>query len=148
MTVLKLVSLTDPILRRRTRGVPHLLPGHRRLISDMNETLLATEGLGLSANQVGSRHRIALVKLPTWPEPLVFVNPRILTRSGKYQVKEGCLSIPGYFGIVERHEKVTVKLLDLTGHPITMDATGLLAHVLQHEVDHLDGKLYIERLAE
>ena len=144
MTVLKLVPPTDPILRRRTRGVARILPEHRRLIDDMTETVLDQGGLGLSANQVGSHHRIAVVKLPNWPKPRVFVNLRIIVREKKYQVSEGCLSIPGYQGIVERFQRVEIRYMNEP--PTNEVATGLLAHVFQHEVDHLDGKLYIERL--
>ena len=146
MTVLKLVPPTDPVLRRRTRGVSRVLPEHRRLIDDMIETVLQQGGIGLSANQVGSHHRIAVLHLPTWAGPMVYINPRLLARSGRYQVMEGCLSIPGYQGRVERFQNVTVRALGLAGYAFETETDGLLAHALQHEIDHLDGKLYIERL--
>lgn len=146
MTVLKLIPLTDPLLRHQTRGVKRVLPEHRFLIDDMLETVLLLGGIGLSANQVGSRHRIAVLYLPTWAGPMVFINPRLLARSGRYQVVEGCLSIPGYQGTVERFQNVTVRALGLAGYPFETETDGLFAQALQHEIDHLDGKLYIERL--
>ena len=145
MTILKLVPLIDPVLRCPTRGVKRILPEHHRLIDDMLETLAATEGIGLSANQVGRDYKIAVVCLPG-AGPMVYINPRLLARSGRHRVVEGCLSIPGYTGIVERFRNVTVRALGLAGFPFETKADGLLAQILQHEIDHLNGKLYIERL--
>ncbi len=146
MTVLKLVPLTNPILRRPTKGLSRLLPRHRTLIYNMVETLLQQDGIGLSANQVGSRRRITVIYLPTMAKPLILINPRLFKREGKYQTMEGCLSLPGYKGMTERFERVTVRAIGLDGQPFEVEAEGLLAHCIQHEVDHLDGKLYIERL--
>ncbi len=144
--VLKLIPLHDPVLRRKTKGVSTLLPRHRTLIYNMIATILEQEGVGLSANQVGSTARIAIVYLPTMANPLVLINPRLLKRKGRYRTTEGCLSLPGFRGTTERFERVTVRAVDMSGEVFTLEAEGLLAHVIQHEVDHLDGKLYLERL--
>lgn len=151
MTILKLVSLIDPVLRRPTKGVSRLTSEHHKLIVDMIETVLDTGGLGLSANQVGSPWRIAVINLGSVrPEekipPVILINPRILAKSEKYTVEEGCLSIPGYKGTVKRFQTITFRGMGKEWEPFRVEVHGLLAHVVQHEVDHLDGKLYIDRL--
>jgi len=146
MSILKLVPLHDPVLRRKTKGVSRLSPRHRTLIYNMIKTLIDQDGIGLSANQVGSGRRIAVVYLPTMPEPLILINPRLLKRENRYVVPEACLSLPGYRGMVERFMQVTVRAIDMGGQPFELEATGVMAQVIQHEVDHLDGKLYTERL--
>ncbi len=146
MTVLKLVPLNDPVLRRRTKGVARITGEHKRLVRDMVETVLDTEGIGLSANQVGSRHRIAVIYLPTDAHPTYLINPRLIRREEKFEAIEGCLSVPGYKGRTERFRRVTVRALGLDGKVFELEAEGILAHCIQHEVDHLDGKLYLERL--
>jgi len=95
---------------------------------------------------VGSLQKVAVIQLPDWDEPLVLINPEIVRREGEREIEEGCLSIPGYRGTVKRSEKVRARALDLSGKVIRIKAEGLLAQALEHETDHLNGILYIDRL--
>ncbi len=112
----------------------------------MIDTMLDEKGEGLAANQVGSLRKVAVIQLPEWEEALVLINPEIIRREGEREVEEGCLSIPGYRGMVKRSERVRVRALDLNGKVIRIKADGLLAQALEHETDHLNGVLYIDRL--
>ena len=145
MAVLKLRYVPDPVLRQRTRRVPEVDSKLQRLIDDMIETLPAVSGVGLAAPQVGVSLRLAVIALPD-EEPVVLVNPEVVRRSGERVVDEGCLSIPGYRGDVKRSSSVTVKARDVHGKEFRIKGTELLAQVLEHEIDHLNGVLYIDRL--
>ncbi|MBI4498322.1 MAG: peptide deformylase [Chloroflexi bacterium] len=147
MAVLPIIVVGDPILRKRTRRVPTVHDTTvQRLIDDMIETMRTAHGVGLAAPQVGVSLRLAVVGMPEQPV-LVLVNPRVLRRSGKRQVEEGCLSIPGYVGLVTRSVRVSVAALDRTGAEYrVLGATGLLAQALEHEIDHLNGILYLDHL--
>ena len=112
----------------------------------MVETMHDEHGVGLAANQVGSLRKVAVIQLPDWEEPLVLINPEIVKREGEQELEEGCLSIPGYRGLVNRSVKVRARALGLDGKVIRLKAEGLLAQVLEHETDHLNGVLYIDRL--
>jgi peptide deformylase len=141
--------LGDPVLRRTAQDVTELTAETRALIADMFDTMYAEEGVGLAAPQVGVGQRVIVVDPRVeGVEPLALVNPVILERSSELdRAEEGCLSIPGLQEIVERPARVTVSGLDGEGTPVKLAADGLLARVLQHEVDHLDGVLFIDRVS-
>ncbi len=145
MAVLPMVDYTNPVLRQKAKRVSNIDGAIAQLIDDMVETMHEVEGVGLAAPQVGVPLRIAVIELPD-EETIVLVNPKIVKRSGERQIEEGCLSVPGYRGEIQRSEKVTVKGLDRFGREIRIKGEGLLAQALEHELDHLDGTLYIDHL--
>ena len=118
----------------------------KKFTEDMVETMYAEQGVGLAANQVGSLQKVAVIQLPDWEEPLVLINPEIVKSEGEREVEEGCLSIPGYRGMVKRSEKVRARALGLDGKVIRITAEGLLAQALEHETGHLNGSLYVDHL--
>ena len=136
----------DPVLRQKAKRVSSLGGSLQRLIDDMIETMHEANGVGLAANQVGVLQRVVVIQLPEDEEPRVFINPEITRREGEREVEEGCLSIPGYRGMVQRSVKVRAKGLDRNGKQVRVSAEELLAQALEHEIDHLDGALYIDRL--
>ena len=137
----------DPVLLRRTVRVREISENARRFAQAMAETMDGAEGVGLAANQVGSRRKIAVIRLEGWDEPMFLVNPEIIRREGERNVEEACLSIPGRRGIVKRSERVIARATGLDGKRFTVRAGGLLAQALEHETDHLNGRLYTSRLA-
>ena len=144
----------DPVLRERCNKITKRDKGLQKLVDDMIETMHAAHGLGLAAPQVGVPLRLFIVQLPedTEDEPqagklFVFYNPEIVKASGESSPEEGCLSIPGYVANVRRAYEVTIKGKGRDGRDQRVKATGLLAQVFQHEVDHLDGILFIDRLS-
>jgi len=143
--VLEIRRFGDPILRERARRVREVDEYIRGLIEDMKETLSEAGGVGLAAPQVGVPLRVIIVALPE-EEPFALINPEVLRRSGERVVKEGCLSFPGYWGEVKRSIEVRVKGRDEKGREVRIKARELLAQVLEHEIDHLDGILFIDRL--
>ena len=146
MAVLPIRTVPDPILKTKTRRIPGIDAHVRQLIEDMRETLHAEEGrVGLAAPQVGVSLRLTVIGMPD-EEDIVLVNPEVVKRKGERIVTEGCLSIPGYYGEICRSEQVTVKALDHEGKPVRIKAGELLAQALEHEIDHLDGVLYIDHL--
>jgi peptide deformylase len=146
MAVLKIRTSPDPVLRKKTKKIRKIDGSIRKLVADMRETLHADPGrVGLSANQVGYSLRVAVIGIPE-QEDIILINPEIVRRSGRRLVTEGCLSIPGYIGELYRSETVTAKGLGLDGKEIRIKAEGLLAQALEHETDHLDGKLYIDHM--
>lgn len=148
MSILDLRVLGDPILRQETTVVTGVTDDIRRLIDDMFETMHAAKGIGLAAPQVGRRERVAVVDVEGGKQPLALVNPEIVSRGSETEKsEEGCLSIPDIFGDVERPSTVMVRALDRTGAPIEIQGSGLLARCLQHEIDHLHGKLFIDYLS-
>jgi len=146
VTVLRLRILPDPILRRQANKIGKIPVRMKKFTEDMVETMRAEEGVGLAANQVGSLQKVAVIQLPDWEEPLVLINPEIVNREGEREVVEGCLSIPGYRGMVKRSEKVRARALGLDGKVIRITAEGLLAQALEHETGHLNGSLYVDHL--
>ena len=146
MSVLRMRLLPDQILRKQASKIGKIPPNMRKYTADMVETMRAEQGVGLAANQVGSLQKVAVIQLPDWEEPIVLINPEIVRREGEREVEEGCLSIPGYRGTVRRSEKVRARALNLNGKVIRINAEGLLAQALEHETDHLNGVLYIDRL--
>lgn len=145
MAVLPMVNYPDPVLRRKAMRVTSINGSIGRLIDDMVETMHEVGGVGLAAPQVGVPLRVAVIELPE-EETIVLINPKIVKRSGERQVEEGCLSLPGYRGEVQRSVKVTAKGLDRYGREIRIKGEGLLAQALEHEIDHLNGTLYIDHL--
>lgn len=139
----------DPFLKRKALPVSRVDDRIRELVGDMFETMRAASGVGLAAPQIGVGRRVIVVDVsPVEPEnpPLAIVNPEIVERSGSEECVEGCLSVPGVEGTVPRSESVTVRGQDGEGGPVRIRATGLLARALQHEIDHLDGILFIDRI--
>ena len=136
----------DPILRQQAKKINPIPQNLGKYTQDMIETMHDEHGVGLAANQVGSLRKVAVIQLPEWDEALVLINPEIIRREGEREVEEGCLSIPGYRGTVKRSERVRARALDLNGKVIKIKAEGLLAQALEHETDHLNGYLYIDRL--
>ncbi|MDP3037791.1 MAG: peptide deformylase, partial [Rhodocyclaceae bacterium] len=122
--------------------------GIRKLVADMAETMYAAPGIGLAATQVNVHQRLLVLDISEDKSQLqVFINPEILSRDGECTGEEGCLSVPGIYETVQRSERVRVRALDRDGQPFETDATGLLAVCLQHEIDHLDGKVFVEYLS-
>ena len=146
MAILRLRILPDPILRRQANKIGKIPVRLKKFTDDMLETMHAEQGVGLAANQVGSLQKVAVIQLPDWEEPLVLINPEIVKREGEREVVEGCLSIPGYRGMVKRSEKVRARALGLDGKVIRINAEGLLAQALEHETGHLNGSLYVDHL--
>ena len=146
MSLLPMRFLPDPILRRQARKINPIPNNFKKYIDNMIETMHEEHGVGLAANQVGSLRKVAVIQLPDWEEAIVLINPEIIRREGEREVEEGCLSIPGYRGTVKRAEKVRARALDLNGKVVRIKAEGLLAQALEHETDHLNGYLYIDRL--
>lgn len=145
MAVLNIRKNPDSILRKKTRRVTTIDDSIQRLIGDMIETLHAAPGVGLAANQVGVPLRIAVIHVPE-RDVIVLVNPEILEKKGERLVIEGCLSIPGYQAEIRRAESVKVKARNRNGKIIRIKADDILAQALEHEIDHLNGILYIDYL--
>ncbi len=142
MAVLPIKMVGEEVLRRKAQKVERVDPALEKLLEDMVQTMYAANGIGLAGPQVGISKRILVIDIGDGP--LKIVNPRIVETQGKASGPEGCLSIPGLIGEVERHEKVIVKALNEKGEAETYEADGLLSVVFQHEIDHLDGKLFID----
>lgn len=149
MACLQICTYPDPILRRKAEPVAAVDREIHKLIDEMAETMYSAPGIGLAANQVGKPQRVLVVDLqrPDYERGLlVLVNPKIVAASGEITYEEGCLSVPEFFSNVKRYEQVTVQALDRDGKPVEISADGLLAVVLQHEIDHLEGRLFIDHL--
>jgi peptide deformylase len=144
--VRKILLCTNPILRKKAQTVQRADRALRRLLEEMVETMQAAPGLGLAAPQVGEGLRCCVVALPEGGGARKLVNPRIVKRQGRVVDPEGCLSLPTLQGLVPRARKITVKALDERMRPDCFDAEGLFARVIQHELDHLDGVLFIDRV--
>lgn len=146
MAVLPICTLPNPVLRQKAKRVNSIDKATLKLIEDMRETLHAAPGrAGLAAPQVGVSLRVIIIDVPG-AEDLVLINPEIVKGSGERIVTEGCLSVPGYYGELTRSEQVTAKGKDAGGKEIRVKGTELLAQALEHEVDHLNGILYIDHL--
>jgi len=144
MAVLPIRSVPDSVLKQKAKKVPAIDGSIKKLIRDMLETMHAEPGrVGLAASQVGVPLRIIVIGMPE-KEDLVLINPEIVRRRGERIIDEGCLSVPGYFGQIKRSEAVTAKGRDQNGKEVRVKAEGLLAQALEHEIDHLNGTLYID----
>ena len=145
MSILDIRVLGDPILRQNTVPVNEINDELRTLVADMFETMHHARGIGLAAPQVGRTERVAVIEVED--QALVVINPEIVETSGKSKAEEGCLSIPDIYADVERPKDVLVRAMDLDGNSYEVQATELLARCLQHEIDHLDGKLFLDYLS-
>jgi peptide deformylase len=148
MAILDILHFPDPRLRNRAKPVALVDDAVRRLIDDMFETMYEAPGIGLAAIQVNVPQRVIVVDISEdRSAPLALVNPEILSRDGVEEMDEGCLSVPGFYEKVQRAERIRFRALDRNGEPFERDADGLLAVCVQHEIDHLDGKLFVDYLS-
>ena len=149
MALLNILHFPDPRLRTRAEPVAVVDDAVRQLVDDMLETMYEAPGIGLAATQVDVHRRVVVVDVSEdKSEPRCFINPEIVDRDGVEEMDEGCLSVPGIFEKVQRAERVTVRALDRDGQPFELAADGLLAVCIQHEIDHLDGRLFVDHLSE
>lgn len=145
MAILKILQYPDERLHTVAENVPEVNDITRTLIQDMAETMYAAPGIGLAATQVDVHQRVIVIDVSETHDQLqVFINPEIIAKNGESDFEEGCLSVPGIYGKVRRAEFITVKALDADGNPYALDAKGLLAVCIQHEMDHLMGKVFVE----
>jgi peptide deformylase len=148
MAILNILEYPDPRLRKVAAAVAAVTPEIRKLVADMAETMYAAPGVGLAATQVDVHKRIIVMDVSEARDELrVFINPEILAAEGDAECEEGCLSVPGYYDKVTRAAKVTVRAQDGDGEPFELVAEGLLAVCIQHEIDHLSGKVFVDRLS-
>jgi len=151
MALLPILEFPDPRLRTKAAPLtPEQVadPAFQRLVDDMFETMYEAPGIGLAASQVDVHQRFMVIDVSEEKNrPLVFVNPEILERAGEQVYQEGCLSVPNIFADVTRANEITVKALDRNGQPFEMHVDGLLAVCIQHEMDHLEGKLFVDYLS-
>ncbi len=148
MAILDILHFPDARLRNVAKPVTQVDDSVRQLIDDMFETMYKAPGIGLAAIQVNVARRVIVVDTSEdRSQALALVNPEILDRQGEERMDEGCLSVPGIYETVQRAEKIRVRALDRNGEPFEMEADGLLAVCIQHEIDHLDGKLFVDYLS-
>jgi peptide deformylase len=147
MSVRAIRVLPDPVLRQKAKKVSKIDESVQRLIADMIETMRSASGVGLAATQIGVPLKIAVIEIPA-EEVIVLVNPEIIKKEGERTIGEACLSIPGYQGEIKRSVRVKVKARDRQGRNIRIRGEELLAQALEHEIDHLNGILYIDRVEE
>lgn len=149
MTKLVILEYPDPRLRTRAQPIANVDAAVRQLVDDMIETMYAARGIGLAATQVDVHRRLLVIDVsPGHDTPQVFINPEILDREGLAPAEEGCLSLPGIYDKVQRATRVRVRALGRDGKPFELDAEGLAAVCLQHEIDHLEGKVFVDHLSE
>ena len=149
MPKLKILEFPDPRLRTKATPVETIDDELRAFIADLFETMYDAPGIGLAATQVDVHKRLLVTDVSMDKDaPHVLINPEILEKDGITVTDEGCLSVPGYFEEVERAEHIKVRFLDRDGEEVEMEAEGLLAVCIQHEIDHLDGKLFVDYLSE
>ena len=148
--VLKLFTYPDPLLKEISKEVTDFSKELKSLTDDMFKTMYENSGIGLAAPQVGILKRIVVIDLQEDDKkvPLIFINPQIIEACGSTTFEEGCLSVPGYHEVVKRKKDITVKFQDLEGKEQVINATGLLAICLQHEIDHLNGILFIDQISQ
>lgn len=164
MAILEVLTFPNPILRRKSKPVEKVTAEYKKFTQDMLETMYDQRGIGLAAPQVGRLERVIVLDTSprdnsryedddqtelekNTPQPLILINPEIIEKDGETTYQEGCLSIPSYFEEVTRAEHIKVRMLNLDGETVEFEADGLLAICIQHEIDHLDGKLFIDRLS-
>jgi peptide deformylase len=149
VTILKILEFPDPRLRTTATPVDVVDDALRQIISDMFETMYAAPGIGLAASQVDLHKRLLVADVTSdRSDPHVLINPEVLEMDGQQVSEEGCLSVPGYYEEVERAEHIRVRYLDREGKVTEKDMGGMLAVCVQHEIDHLDGKLFVDYLSE
>lgn len=148
MAVMPILYYPDPRLNQVAARVERIDDEIRQLIKDMSETMYAAPGVGLAATQVDVHFRVIVIDISENRSQLrVFVNPELLSASGVADREEGCLSVPEVYEKVRRAERITVRAMDVEGRPYTLEADGLLAVCIQHEMDHLEGKVFVEKLS-
>lgn len=148
MTLLTVLEFPDPLLRKKALPVTQVDDSVRKIVDDMFETMYAEDGVGLAAIQVNIQQRIIVIDVSEdQKQPLCVINPEIISREGIQYESEGCLSFPGVFDKVERAAKIRFKALDREGKPYERDAEDILAICIQHEMDHLDGILFVDHLS-
>jgi peptide deformylase len=148
MALLQILAYPDPRLRKVAAAVPAVTPEIQRLIRDMAETMYAAPGIGLAATQVDVHKRIIVIDTSEARDDLkVFVNPEIVATEGEAECEEGCLSVPGYYERVRRAARVKVRAQDAQGQPFELEADGMLAVCIQHETEHLEGKIFVDHLS-
>ena len=148
MALLNIIRFPDPRLRTKAVPVTDVSDGIREFLNDMLETMYAAPGIGLAATQVNVHQQVVVIDISEEKnQPYFFINPVITKKDGEEISEEGCLSVPEYYAEVKRAETVTVEALDRNGKKFTLDAEGLLAVCIQHELDHLKGKLFIDYLS-
>jgi peptide deformylase len=165
MAKLEVLTFPNPRLRHKAKPIEKITPEIQQLAADMLETMYAERGIGLAAIQVGVEKRLLVIDIRpvgeddrydlsglselelAVPMPLVILNPEIKKKQGRTTYEEGCLSVPGYYETVSRDEYIEVKGMDIKGRPLDLKIDGLLAICMQHEIDHLDGKVFIDRLS-
>lgn len=148
MAKLEILHFPDTRLRTRAQPVATVDAEVRGLVDDMFETMYAAPGIGLAATQVNVHRRVLVVDVSEEKnQPLTFINPEILDRQGTEEMEEGCLSVPGFYETVRRAERVRVRALDRDGKAFELETDGLLAVCIQHEIDHLDGKLFVDYIS-
>jgi peptide deformylase len=149
MAMLQILHFPDPRLRTRATPVKVVDARIRALVDDMLETMYAAPGIGLAATQVNVHERVIVIDVSdNQDQPMVFINPEILDRDGVEEMDEGCLSVPGVYERVQRAERVKIRALGRDGNDFELNADGLLAVCIQHEIDHLDGKLFVDYLSQ
>lgn len=148
MAILDILHFPDPRLRTQAQPVTQVDGDVRKLVDDMLETMYDAPGIGLAATQVNVHKRIVVIDVSEeHDDPLCLINPEIIARDGEEEMDEGCLSVPGVYERVVRADSIRVRTLDLDGETVEFDAQGLLAVCIQHELDHLEGKLFIDYLS-
>ncbi len=149
MAILEIKKYPEKILREKAALVKEFNSELQKLIDDMIETMYAAPGVGLSANQVGVSKQVTVIDVSTLEKQhplIVLINPEIVYYEGEKAIEEGCLSVPGYITVVKRAEKIKVTGFDRSGNPVEIEGDGLLSRALQHEIDHLNGVLIIDRV--
>jgi peptide deformylase len=148
MAILDILHFPDPRLRNKAKPVTEVTEEVRRLVDDMFETMYQAPGIGLASIQVNVPLRVIVVDVSEdRSQPIALINPEILSKEGVEQMDEGCLSVPGVYETVQRADRIRVRHLDRDGNTVERDADGLLAVCIQHEIDHLDGKLFVDYLS-
>jgi len=146
LAVREILELPNPVLRQRAKKVRKITAPLLRIAYDMVDTMREAGGIGLAANQVGELRRLIVVQLPEEEEASIYINPEVIHREGTREVEEGCLSVPGYRGFINRSVWIRFGALDHTSKKVKIKAEGILSQVLEHEVDHLNGILYLDHL--
>jgi peptide deformylase len=148
MALLRILEYPDPRLKKVASPVTAFTPEVEKLVRDMAETMYAAPGIGLAATQVDVHKRVIVIDISDTRDQLrVFVNPELVAAEGEAECEEGCLSVPGYYDKVTRAARITVRAFNERGEPFTLDTDGLLAVCVQHEMDHLEGKVFVEKLS-
>jgi peptide deformylase len=149
MTKLKIRKYGDPILRKKTDAIQEINENIEKLVYDMLDTMYAYRGIGIAASQIGVLARLCVIDVSQNQKiPIFMINPMIISGENKVSAEEGCLSLPGFYENVIRLDKIVVEYVDLKGKKKKIEAQGILAKVIQHETDHLDGKIFIDYLPE